>query len=433
MPPARGGKVLRMLSPTFIMIVVLLIVSGVVAYVGDYLGRVLGKKRISLFGLRPRNTSILIAILTGMFITGVTIAVLFIVANQVQVALVRMDQIVAEISSLESDKDQAVAERNNALVALDVLQKNLEDNRIQLSSMQSDIDELDGIIDSLAEEAKELIDENQDLKSQRDSLQARISTAQSQVADLEGQIDTMNLQIADKTARVDELDRQIVAKNDEIRELTRLLTEEVKLQKDARLGSITIVMDEDELELLSEVYEFVHGIPNHYIDLESGEYILLGNRMLISDDELNRAVDNIKNLQSSEAIVTAYADDHVRGWELIPVRLEVRANRKEFNEGDVIYSREFYAPLQGTNPDRAVIYFFMSLAKDYLVTEHSFEPTTSDEVMQIVIDDLIALADSLSVTGYPAEIRMIAIQDLWRDEFLVYGENFAVEIEKIEE
>ncbi|NCB17214.1 MAG: DUF3084 domain-containing protein, partial [Synergistales bacterium] len=51
------------------LILTLIVVSGILAYLGDVLGMRIGKKRISLFGLRPRDTSRLITAITGMFIS----------------------------------------------------------------------------------------------------------------------------------------------------------------------------------------------------------------------------------------------------------------------------------------------------------------------------------------------------------------------------
>ena len=54
------------------LIVILAITGGVIAYLGDRIGMKIGRKRLTLFGLRPKHTSILITILTGVFIATAT-------------------------------------------------------------------------------------------------------------------------------------------------------------------------------------------------------------------------------------------------------------------------------------------------------------------------------------------------------------------------
>ncbi len=51
------------------LILTLILLSGTLAYLGDVLGMRIGKRRISLFGLRPRDTSRVITAFTGILIS----------------------------------------------------------------------------------------------------------------------------------------------------------------------------------------------------------------------------------------------------------------------------------------------------------------------------------------------------------------------------
>ncbi|MGD1067799.1 MAG: DUF3084 domain-containing protein, partial [Vulcanimicrobiaceae bacterium] len=44
------------------------IVAGGIAYIGDRVGHQVGRKRLTLFGLRPKYTSTIVAVVTGMMI-----------------------------------------------------------------------------------------------------------------------------------------------------------------------------------------------------------------------------------------------------------------------------------------------------------------------------------------------------------------------------
>ena len=61
---------------TGLVIGLLVVMCGGIAYMGDLLGRRMGKKRLSLFGLRPRHTAVVFTIATGMLIAAVTLGVL---------------------------------------------------------------------------------------------------------------------------------------------------------------------------------------------------------------------------------------------------------------------------------------------------------------------------------------------------------------------
>ena len=58
------------------LILVLAIMGGAIAFIGDKLGSKIGKKRLSIFGLRPYHTSVLMTVITGILIAAVTLGVL---------------------------------------------------------------------------------------------------------------------------------------------------------------------------------------------------------------------------------------------------------------------------------------------------------------------------------------------------------------------
>ena len=77
----------------WIMLFVLAIMGGIIAYLGDKIGSRVGKRKIKLFGLRPKYTSILVTILTGISIAAVTLGVMSILSENVRIALFGMQQL----------------------------------------------------------------------------------------------------------------------------------------------------------------------------------------------------------------------------------------------------------------------------------------------------------------------------------------------------
>lgn len=57
---------------TFFALLLLLVVAGTIAYTGDLIGRRLGKRRLTIFGLRPRHTAVLLTIISGGLIALLT-------------------------------------------------------------------------------------------------------------------------------------------------------------------------------------------------------------------------------------------------------------------------------------------------------------------------------------------------------------------------
>ena len=84
-----------------VLIPTLIVVSGLVAFVGNQVGRSIGRRRLALFGLRPRYTAQAITVITGMLITVVTLAVVLLVSNDARQALFHLQEIRRQIATQE--------------------------------------------------------------------------------------------------------------------------------------------------------------------------------------------------------------------------------------------------------------------------------------------------------------------------------------------
>ena len=81
-------------------IIVSIVISGVIAYLGDALGTLVGKKRLSLFGMRPRFTALFVAISTGIIITLSTFGIGMMLSDDVRLALFSIEKLKKDISLL---------------------------------------------------------------------------------------------------------------------------------------------------------------------------------------------------------------------------------------------------------------------------------------------------------------------------------------------
>ena len=71
----------------WIMLLILAVMGSVIAYLGDKIGSRVGKRKIKLFGMRPKYSSILITIITGVSIAAVTLGVMSVLSKNVRIAL----------------------------------------------------------------------------------------------------------------------------------------------------------------------------------------------------------------------------------------------------------------------------------------------------------------------------------------------------------
>ena len=85
------------------LIPLLILVSGGIAYVGNLVGRNIGRRRLTLFGLRPRYTAQIITIATGMVITIITVATVLLVSRDARQALFQFRDLQTQLSTLHTE------------------------------------------------------------------------------------------------------------------------------------------------------------------------------------------------------------------------------------------------------------------------------------------------------------------------------------------
>jgi hypothetical protein len=87
-------------------IFIILVIAGLVAYIGDRVGHQVGRRRLTLFGIRPRYTSTIIAVATGVVIALVVTLIAILASQQVKTALFRLSALNAEITTLTQQEQQ---------------------------------------------------------------------------------------------------------------------------------------------------------------------------------------------------------------------------------------------------------------------------------------------------------------------------------------
>ncbi len=83
-------------------VVFIVVLAGVIAYLGDRVGHQVGRKRLTLFNIRPRYTSTIIAVGTGMVIALIITLVAIFASSQVKTAFFRLNEINAEIQKAQA-------------------------------------------------------------------------------------------------------------------------------------------------------------------------------------------------------------------------------------------------------------------------------------------------------------------------------------------
>jgi len=120
----------------FFLTLVIVLVSGLIAYIGDLIGRKMGRKRLSLLGLRPRYTAIVISIGIGMLIAALTLTATFAIDKRVR------DAFFTPIERLRGELQTRNAQISDAEAQLQTktqLLKGTEDKRLAIQHQLADV------------------------------------------------------------------------------------------------------------------------------------------------------------------------------------------------------------------------------------------------------------------------------------------------------
>jgi hypothetical protein len=101
-------------------VLLIMVVAGGIAYVGDRVGHQVGRRRLTLFGIRPRYTSTIVAIGTGMLIAFSVTMVAILASQQVRTAFFRLGQLNTQITQLKLQQEALEAKVDKGQVVVPV-------------------------------------------------------------------------------------------------------------------------------------------------------------------------------------------------------------------------------------------------------------------------------------------------------------------------
>lgn len=273
---------------SIIVFILLVILSGGIAYLGDYIGRYLGKKRLSFLGLRPKHTAIVSTIITGMIISFVALIVLTTVNSEFREVVFHGKQIIENNKKLEAKSSILLKEQKELINKT----KNLEENHKSLKLKYSNLDKETKVLETrnnkLSQKAKNFEIKSYNLSKKAVSLQNKVvslskarKTAQDSINKLKSNIAKQEKELKTMTNKSNDLSKLLVEKQDTLdKNIIKLKDQEDNLK------AIEGQLDEARTNL-SEVLKSLE-VAN--IELENYSQLRLNDVILRQDDEIIRGV-----------------------------------------------------------------------------------------------------------------------------------------------
>ncbi|MEB3358005.1 MAG: DUF3084 domain-containing protein, partial [Synechococcales bacterium] len=232
----------------FVLVVLVLVLGGVIATAGDRIGMRVGKARLSLFSLRPRQTATLITILTGSVISATTLGLLFAVSEQLRTGVFKLKSIQEDLAEAQTDLEQvqrqkerieealaaARAEQEEVANRLESTNRSLrtainrqEQTEAELAQTQSELGQIEANFQQAEEQLRQVTEQKDELSTEIAELQAErqriIAQREAEIAEREAEIAQQEEEIAVQEGQLQALEAQRAVLTQEVQALEREL------------------------------------------------------------------------------------------------------------------------------------------------------------------------------------------------------------------
>ena len=262
------------------LIITLLMVSAILAYFGDRVGMRIGKKRISLFGLRPRHTSQIITAFTGVVISVGILLTMSVVSENVRTALFSMKFLQSQIINLTAELQESRDEAQLASIRLMESQSKLEEQEKKLREIQGQLAKVQPELEKAQKELTGLKGEKDSLKKEKVKLDQEVSRLRQEADHLrEGLVQVRSGRIAVFAGEL--LGQQVVppgSSQKEVEAIFESLRRRAELMVSLRTGisADTIILDVDLKVERTKIQECVNALERKFIRILAGSNALLG-------------------------------------------------------------------------------------------------------------------------------------------------------------
>ncbi|MCC5658627.1 DUF3084 domain-containing protein [Nostoc sp. XA010] len=300
----------------YILIAAILILGGVIATVGDRIGTRVGKARLSLFNLRPKNTAVLVTIFTGGLISASTLGILFAADEGLRKGVFELEDIQTDLrqkreqlKTAETQKSQVESELNQARIAQAKAQQDLQlinqslqaanakqrQTQAQLNrtisqqaQTQTQLQRTQGQLEQVVPQYQKAIAELQSVYNQRKELQAAVELLKTErqrlYAEAKKAIDEAKTAIEKRDRELANRQEAIKVRDQKIAQLDQLIQkrnvevaarEQVIATRESRLKELEAQQEQLEMEVarLEKYYQ-------SYRDLRLGKLALVRGQVL---------------------------------------------------------------------------------------------------------------------------------------------------------
>ena len=414
----------------FVIIGAVVILSGLIAYLGDRIGMKMGKKRVSLFGLRPRYSSIIITIVTGILIAVLSVTILLAVYSELRQALFNINDVLTRLEHLNQElenRDQQLAAKDQKLAAKDQelaeLQQEIEAKEKLIANKEAEIEAREAEIAKKDQEIAAVENELKKLTQNRDELQNRVNELSSQREKLESQVTELQNQISELEAdygRLREVANQLQAG------VIYYMGEDMVYQKGDVIYTDVLEGGRSEQETISALNKYLQAANKVAIEKDIEVNQETGMALRLQTEDILNAARIIYNMDpGSRVIVSLTARVNVPQNDWLYANFQLYEDFKVFEQGQLISSREISAEQSSEQIETELEALLQEINEKAI--NQGLLPDSSGQVGSINFSQFYDLVNQVRSASGKVKVNIYADTDIWRQDRL--SDNLRFELE----
>ncbi len=371
-------------------IVLLIVIAAMVAMFGDRMGRVAAKRRVAVFGIRPRLAAAWIAVLTGVCIALVTFGFITLVSRDAREMFFHFDELKRNLTQLETEVSDLEYNRSILVKDKQELEQHLEKARGELAEKE--------------EEATSLALRIEESNRRYDDIRMQLASAELNLVQGEKALAELHIELQEEEEH-----------NRQLREEQTVLQEQIDtlgIVKSGLAGEAKAL--EERIEALREGRIAIEvNQPLTYIPLPGGMTLPDSQKRIVSSlNELRLRLEadgitmkpvpasslsdilNTLSLLTEDIILVVYSASNVLIGEAVEVTFELALDRIVFRKGELISRINIDADIERDQLPELFAYAF-AVVRAVALSQGMLPDIVTGEVGSISSSDVAEIADEI--------------------------------------
>jgi uncharacterized protein (DUF3084 family) len=332
------------MTSAYVLILAMLILGGLIAALGDRIGTKVGKARLRLFQLRPKQTAIVITIGTGILISASTLLILFSLSESLRQGIFQLDeilkkrrQITVQLEKVELEKEKVETElqeakkrQNSVRQLLSVTGKELKNTQNQLKIISTQTEKLKEEVKKIFSDKTKLLAEKKEMEEQSQRLEKSIierdrdlQNKQVQIEQQENILQQQKQSLTQLQNRQNQLQSDIKSRDQQISKLDKniLAKDQILKNKEDELLSLEKELGfyRREVEILEQYYQTYQDLRERPIALVKGQVLTVTLVKIERNTNLEELIDGVLNEANRGVMLTLGYGNQFRNQRFVQI------------------------------------------------------------------------------------------------------------------